>query len=168
MRAIAPLPQDSARRVAPIIVAGAFRTASGLGESARLCHAALASAGLPVYGIDLTTELLQPVDHLLPLMSDGAFIPADPQNRDYEAFLAWQAQGNAPEPTSGAPEWPEFTRLQLRLALLSVGKSAQQVEVEFSAIPDPIERERAMIYRQDTQLTRASVRWSARSGRRSG
>ena len=29
---------------------------------------------------------------------DGAFIPADPQNVDYQAFLEWLAAGNTPQP----------------------------------------------------------------------
>ena len=36
--------------------------ASGLGESARLCHDALKQTNLPVYGIDLTEWLMQPTD----------------------------------------------------------------------------------------------------------
>ena len=31
-------------------------------------------------------------------MSDGAFIPFDPANRDYQEYLAWQAEGNEPDP----------------------------------------------------------------------
>jgi glycosyltransferase involved in cell wall biosynthesis len=46
----------------PIIVAGPLCTASGIGETARLCHAAIAAAGLPVYGFDLTTALMQELD----------------------------------------------------------------------------------------------------------
>ena len=34
-------------------------------------------------------------------MSDGAFIPFDPANRDYQEYLAWFAEGNVPDP---APE----------------------------------------------------------------
>lgn len=28
--------------------------------------------------------------------TDGAFIPFDPENRDYEDYLVWCAAGNAP------------------------------------------------------------------------
>lgn len=57
-------PRCSADAVAsmPIIVAGTFATASGLGEGARLCYAAIEQSGLPVYGIDLTDALMQPRD----------------------------------------------------------------------------------------------------------
>lgn len=34
-------------------------------------------------------------------LSDKAWIPADPDNRDWQAFLEWQTQGNEPQ------EWAE-------------------------------------------------------------
>lgn len=31
-------------------------------------------------------------------MADGAFIPFDGGNRDYQEYLAWLAKGNEPDP----------------------------------------------------------------------
>lgn len=31
-------------------------------------------------------------------MEDGAFIPFDPANRDYQAYMEWLAEGNEPDP----------------------------------------------------------------------
>ena len=31
-------------------------------------------------------------------LADSAFIPFDPQNRDYAEYLAWVAEGNEPLP----------------------------------------------------------------------
>jgi glycosyltransferase involved in cell wall biosynthesis len=59
---VAPRPSPDISPAAPIIVAGVFDTASGLGESARLCYDALKMAGVSVFGIDLTAALMQPND----------------------------------------------------------------------------------------------------------
>lgn len=59
---LAPRPDPTPPPGGPIIIAGTFRAASGLGESARLCRDALRAAGRDVYAVDLTDALMQTAD----------------------------------------------------------------------------------------------------------
>jgi glycosyltransferase involved in cell wall biosynthesis len=68
----APRPTRNALPKEPVIVAGPLSTASGLGHAARHCLAALRSHGLKVYGIDLTSELLQTADEPGFAFEDGS------------------------------------------------------------------------------------------------
>ena len=39
-------------------------------------------------------------------LADNAFIPPDPDNIDYQAYLAWLEEGNEPEPASDSEPEP--------------------------------------------------------------
>jgi glycosyltransferase involved in cell wall biosynthesis len=55
-------PSPGARPAEPITVVGCLRSTTGLGQSARLCHSALSGQGFDVHGIDVSSELMQPLD----------------------------------------------------------------------------------------------------------
>ena len=55
--------------------------------------------------------------------TDGAFIPPDPGNRDYAAYLAWLDEGNTPEPMPIVePPAPLTTEQKLEAAGLTVAE----------------------------------------------
>ena len=54
------------------------------------------------------TYQLTDTDYIL-RTADNAFIPPDPANTDYVAYLAWLEEGNTPEPAAEPEPTPEPT-----------------------------------------------------------
>lgn len=52
-------------------------------------------------------------------LKDMAFIPDDPANRDWQEYLEWVAEGNAPEP----PHTPEELRQRRKGEMLSLKRA---------------------------------------------
>lgn len=86
-------------------------------------------------------------------LTDGAFIPADPDNSDYTAYLAWLGAGNKPEPADPvAPQVPQqVTRAQGKVVLIQMGLWSQVLGF-VAAITDPVQKALAEVALHDTQF----------------
>jgi hypothetical protein len=51
-------------------------------------------------------------------LSDGAWIPPDPDNLDYADYQRWLAAGNTPQPVDPEPVAPAGPTLEERVAAL--------------------------------------------------
>lgn len=93
-------------------------------------------------------------------VDDGAYIPADPGNTDYQTYLTWLDAGNTPEPTDQLPAViiTSVTMRQARLALLSAGL-LDDVDTAIAGIADANERKAAEIEWEYAQEVRRDHQW---------
>jgi len=62
---------------------------------------------LPINGVINSVQRLR----------DNAFIPFDPANTDYQAYLKWLEEGNTPEPASNSADNRDGQSIQYDSAL---------------------------------------------------
>lgn len=81
-----------------------------------------------------------------------SIVPDDMSNRHRQMIAEWEAAGNTIPPYV-VPDlplaMPALTRRQLRLGLLSIGLTNDEIEAHIAAIEDPTERAAALIEWQD-------------------
>jgi len=58
-------------------------------------------------------------------LTDNAFIPPDPANTDYAAYLAWLDEGNTPDP---APEPPKPVQLTPAEKVAAAGLTVEELK----------------------------------------
>ena len=93
------------------------------------------------------------VDEMAALPDHGTSIePPATAEGEFARWLggAWEVLTELPPPPPApAPVLPPLSRRQLRLALLSIGVTAGDVEAHIAAIADPVDRAAALIEWQD-------------------
>lgn len=81
------------------------------------------------YRLTLNPELIQRI-------ADNTFFPTNPENKDYQEFLAWQADGNTPDPA----ESPEETAAREAQELEHTEQTVLRDSLKMDAIFDALKR----------------------------
>ncbi|MGY0709761.1 hypothetical protein [Azospirillum argentinense] len=93
-------------------------------------------------------------------LADGAFIPDDPDNGDYRAYLTWVAQGNTalPVPVAEPPAPHAVTPLQARKALRMAGLK-EAADAFIATLPEEQQEEwaYAIEVRRDSPIIAAAA-----------
>ena len=72
-------------------------------------------------------------------VDDGAFIPSDPENRDYIAFLAWQKEGGEILPADAVEPSEPVPSAEERIAALEIAVQAVADKTETAiSLPAPV------------------------------
>jgi len=61
-------------------------------------------------------------------LSDNAFIPQDPANTDYQAYLRWLEDGNTPLPADEPDPTPETEPLTAQQKLEAAGLTIEELK----------------------------------------
>ena len=64
-------------------------------------------------------------------LADNAFIPSDPANTDYAAYLEWVKAGNVPEPVPAPPAPPAPVVLTTEQKLNAAGLTVSELKELF-------------------------------------
>lgn len=79
-------------------------------------------------------------DTMIQRDEDGAFIPFDDANTDYQAYKAWLAEGNEPNPPQGTPTPPIETLPPPDIT--QVNAQVQDIDERLTALEQQVEASR--------------------------